>query len=257
MTDKETETAYKRQKKQPGKRKKRKKRHPVLVFLIILIVLVLVGVFGFKTKEIQITGNERVTDDEVKELIRCDKSYGNTLILWLINRKIDISSEPLLSSIQLSVENPQKVVVHVREQKLVAAVKNNDQYSYVNEKGRIILTQDDKIQDIPMLDGIQIKSAENGDVLTADDDTVLESILNIAALLNEDEITADTIGMTSDGGYNLVMGKATVLLGKDIYMEEKLSELKDLLPNLDGLSGTLHLEEYDSTKDSIIFTKDS
>ena len=40
-------------------------------------------------------------------------------------------------------------------------------------------------------------------------------------------------------------------------MEEKLSELKDLLPNLDGLSGTLHLEEYDSTKDSIIFTKDS
>ena len=179
------------------------------------------------------------------------------MILWLLNRKIDISSEPLLSGIRLSIENPQKVVVHVREQQLVAAVKNNDQYSYVNEKGRIILTQDDKIQDIPMMDGIQIKSAENGDVLTAADDTVLDSILNIAALLNEDEITADTIGITSDGGYDLVMGKVTVLLGKDIYMEEKLSELKDLLPNLDGLSGTLHLEEYDSTKDSFIFTKDS
>ena len=119
------------------------------------------------------------------------------------------------------------------------------------------MTQDDKIPDIPMMDGIQIKSAENGDVLTANDDTVLDSILNIAALLNEEEITADTIDITSDGGYDLVMGKVTVLLGKDIYMEEKLSELKDLLPNLDGLSGTLHLEEYDSTKDSIIFTKDS
>lgn len=163
MADKGTETVYKRQRKQPGKRKK-KKRHPVLAFLIILIVLVLVGVFGFQTKDIQITGNERVTDDKVKELIQCDKSYGNTLILWLINRKIDISSEPLLSGIRLSIENPQKVVVHVREQQLVAAVKNNDQYSYVNEKGRIILTQDDKIPDIPMMDGIQIKSAENGDV---------------------------------------------------------------------------------------------
>ena len=256
MADKGTETVYRRQRKQPGKRKK-KKRHPVLAFFIILIVLVLVGVFGFQTKDIQITGNERVTDDKVKELIQCDKSYGNTLILWLINRKIDISSEPLLLGIRLSIENPQKVVVHVREQQLVAAVKNNDQYSYVNEKGRIILTQDDKIPDIPMLDGIQIKSAENGDVLTANDDTVLDSILNIAALLNEEEIIADTIGITSDGGYDLVMGRVTVLLGKDIYMEEKLSELKDLLPNLDGLSGTLHLEEYDSTKDSIIFTKDS
>ena len=150
MADKGTETVYKRQRKQPGKRKK-KKRHPVLAFLIILIVLVLVGVFGFQTKDIQITGNERVTDDKVKELIQCDKSYGNTLILWLINRKIDISSEPLLSGIRLSIENPQKVVVHVREQQLVAAVKNNDQYSYVNEKGRIILTQDDKIPDIPMM----------------------------------------------------------------------------------------------------------
>lgn len=257
MTDQEAENVYKRQNKRSTKRKKKKKRHPVFVFLIILIVLVLVGVFGFQTKEIQITGNERVTDNEVKELIQSDKSYGNTLILWIMNRKIDISSEPLLSSIQLSVENPQKVVVRVREQKLVAAVKNNDQYSYVNEKGRIILTQDDKIQDIPVLNGIQIKSAENGDVLTADDDTVLDSILNIAALLNEDEITADTIGITSDGGYNLLIGKVTVLLGKDIYMEEKLSELKDLLANLEGLSGTLHLEEYDSTKDSIIFTKDS
>ena len=40
-------------------------------------------------------------------------------------------------------------------------------------------------------------------------------------------------------------------------VQEKISELNDLLSKLEGLSGTLHLEEYDSTKDSIIFTKDS
>ena len=79
MADKGTETVYKRQRKQPGKRKK-KKRHPVLAFFIILIVLVLVGVFGFRTKDIQITGNERVTDDKVKELIQCDKSYIDFLV---------------------------------------------------------------------------------------------------------------------------------------------------------------------------------
>lgn len=257
MADKETETAYKRHKKQSGKQKKRKTRHPVLIFFIILIVLILVGVFGFRTKDIQITGNERVTDDEIRELIQSDKCYGNTLILWLMNRKVDISSQPLLSGIQVSVENPQKVVVHVREQQLVAAVKNNKQYSYVNEQGTIILTQDDKLQGIPVINGVQLQGAEVGDVLTADDSAVLESILSIASLLHEDDITVDTLGTVSDGGYQLVMGKVTVLLGKDIYMEEKLSELKDILPNLDGLSGSLHLEEYDSTKDSIIFTKDS
>ena len=258
MTDKETENAYGQQNRKPsGKQKKKKKGHPLLIFFIILIVLVLVGIFGFQAKDIQITGNQRVTDDEVKELIQVDKSYGNTLILWMLNRRTDISSQPLLSGIQVSIQNPQKVVVHVREQKLIGAVKNNDQYSYVNDQGKIILTQGEKIQEIPLLNGIQIQDAETGDVLSADDDTVLESLLSIASLVNEDAISVDSVGTTSDGGYQLVMGKVTVLLGKDIYMEEKLSELNDLLPNLDGLSGTLHLEEYDSTKDSIIFTKDS
>ena len=70
-------------------------------------------------------------------------------------------------------------------------------------------------------------------------------------------ITADSLGKSDDGGYYIVMGTVKVLLGKDIYMEEKISELNDLLSKLEGLSGTLHLEEYDSTKDSIIFTKDS
>lgn len=258
MADKETEAVYKQQKgRQSGKQKKKRKGHPLIIFFVILIVLVLTGIFGFQARDIQITGNQRVTEDEIKELIQVDKCYGNTLVLWMLNRKTDISSQPLLSDIQVSVQNPQKVIVRVREQRLVGAVKNNGKYSYVNEQGKIILTQEEKIQEIPVLSGIQIQNAENGDVLSSDDSAVLESLLSIASLVNEDGIAADTIGTTADGGFQIVMGKVTVLLGKDIYMEEKLSELNDLLSNLDGLSGTLHLEEYDSTKDSIIFTKDS
>ena len=48
-----------------------------------------------------------------------------------------------------------------------------------------------------------------------------------------------------------------VQLGKSQYLEEKISEFKDLVPNLSGLKGVLHLEDYDPSKDSIIFTKDS
>ena len=86
---------------------------------------------------------------------------------------------------------------------------------------------------------------------------VFADFLDIAAILRSEAITADSLGKSDDGGYYIVMGKVKVLLGKDIYMEEKISELNDLLSKLEGLSGTLHLEEYDSTKDSIIFTKDS
>ena len=79
--------------------------------------------------------------------------------------------------------------------------------------------------------------------------------MDIAAILRSEAITADSLGKSDDGGYYIVMGKVKVLLGKDIYMEEKISELNDLLSKLEGLSGTLHLEEYDSTKDSIILQR--
>ena len=46
--------------------------------------------------------------------------------------------------------------------------------------------------------------------------------------------------------------------GKNVYMNEKIGELKSLQqqPEVQGQAGTFHLEEYDATKDSIIFTKE-
>ena len=89
------------------------------------------------------------------------------------------------------------------------------------------------------------------------DEDMLEDMLEIALILEESEVQAEKIGLAEDGRYMLTMGNVRVQLGRNIYMSEKISELKGLLPELEGLSGVLHLEEYDATKDSIIFRKDS
>ena len=234
MTDTDREMQESQRRKRPGKQKKKKKSTKGWLVLIVTVGLILAVVFGCRIKTIRITGNERVSDETIQTLIQYDKCQNNSLLLWLLNRKTDISSEPLLNSIHVQLRNPQTIVVQVNEEKLSGYVQSEDEYIYVNDSGKIVLKQTEKLQDVLLLSGITADTAEVGEA-----------------------ITADSLGKSDDGGYYIVMGKVKVLLGKDIYMEEKISELNDLLSKLEGLSGTLHLEEYDSTKDSIIFTKDS
>ena len=47
-----------------------------------------------------------------------------------------------------------------------------------------------------------------------------------------------------------------MLLGKDIENDEKIVKLKQLLPDLQGMKGTLHLENYDEDMKNITFKKE-
>ena len=242
------------------RRTKQKKKYHTKKWLIVLIVFVLligVTVLGFRIKHLEITGNERVSDETIQSLIQYDKCQNNAWLLWLMNRKVDLSSEPLLNAIHIRIKNPQTVIVQVDEEKIAGYVTSDDTYLFVNDSGRIILKQADKIKGVLLLKDITADSTEVGEQLVSEDTGIFSDFLDISKILRSNEISADSLSCTTGIGYCVTLGKVRVLLGKDIYMEEKISELNDLMPKLDGLSGILHLEEYDSTKDSIIFTKDS
>lgn len=257
MTEAEREENRRKIKKHPVKPKKKKHTRKWLIVLAIIVILIGVGVFGFRIKNLQITGNERVSDETIQSLIQYDKCQNNALLLWVMNRKVDLSSEPLLNAIHIRIKNPQTVIVQVNEEKLAGYIVSDGTYLFVNDSGKIVLKQSDKISGVLLLDGITADGSEVGEQLVSEDTGIFSDFLDISKILRSNEISADSLSLTTGIGYCVTLGKVRVLLGKDIYMEEKISELNDLIPKLEGLSGTLHLEEYDSTKDSIIFTKDS
>ena len=137
--------------------------------LIVTVGLILAVVFGCRIKTIRITGNERVSDETIQTLIQYDKCQNNSLLLWLLNRKTDISSEPLLNSIHVQLRNPQTIVVQVNEEKLSGYVQSEDEYIYVNDSGKIVLKQTEKLQDVLLLSGITADTAEVGEQLVSDD----------------------------------------------------------------------------------------
>ena len=105
------------------------------------------------------------------------------MLLWLLNRKTDISSEPLLNSIYVQLRNPQTIVVQVNEEKLSGYVQSEDEYIYVNDSGKIVLKQTEKLQDVLLLSGITADTAEVGEQLVSDE-IVLASQMTAAIILS-------------------------------------------------------------------------
>ena len=54
----------------------------------------------------------------------------------------------------------------------------------------------------------------------------------------------------------LYMGELRVLLGKAVDLEEKIMELRYMLPELSGKKGTLRMENYTEETKTITFEPD-
>lgn len=67
----------------------------------------------------------------------------------------------------------------------------------------------------------------------------------------------DSVEITPEGRTLLHIRDVSVDLGSDGRVEVKLRELEGIYPKLAGRRGTLHLENYDGTKNRVIFTEDT
>ena len=225
----------------------------ILGFFIVASVTVVVV---FQTRSLQIEGTKMVSDDVIKKEIQYNKSSGNSLILMLLNRKTDVSDNNMIDSIDVQLKNPWTVRVLVKEQQVVCCVATGKSYIYLNSGGNVVSTSSSEDYDLPVVQGLEVNDVMVGMRLDAADESILDDVTAIGEDLQEYEVKADMINVLEDYKYSLLIGNVTVLLGRNIYMEEKISELANLQDQLEGLAGTLHLENYDASKESIIFTKD-
>ena len=103
-----------------------------------------------------------------------------------------------------------------------------------------------------------------GEKIDIDDWSVLNTLHAMMSSFERYEIMPDSIYINDEqaiGGdeddivktSELHFGSVKVLVGQDEYLEEKMRRLAAILPHLNGMSGTLHLESYDEETENIIF----
>lgn len=236
--------------------KRRKKNKALFLVVTVLLVFLLWGVFGLRIKEIQVSGNDHYSKEEVSAMIRKEGMVDNTLFVYLKYKMFKEETVPFIDKIDLTFVDIHTLSAEVYEKKIVGYFEYLGSYLYFDKDGIIVESSSDLIEGIPQITGLKFHSVELYKELPVESDEIFDEILSLTQALSKYEIVPDKVFIDSELDITLYFENAKVLMGKNKLIDEKMSRLKSILPNLEGLSGKLHMEDFTKETKDITFEKD-
>ena len=109
---------------------------------------------------------------------------------------------------------------------------------------------------MPCITRLTFESVALDEKLPVKDDSVFNTILGIARIVEKYDIMPDQVEFNDKYEITLYYGTIRVTLGVDNLLEEKITRVAAILPKLTGKSGVLHMEDYTKDTVNIIFTED-
>ena len=85
------------------------------------------------------------------------------------------------------------------------------------------------------------------------EDTVLNTAVALSTIFAKNDNTPDHIQFDEKGSISLLYGDITVQLGRDQFLEDKMTRVIAILPQLSGQKGILHLENVTDSVKTITF----
>jgi cell division protein FtsQ len=237
--------------------KKNKRKLIVLIVLVVLLIAAAITIISvFSVKKVTITGNEHYTEDEIKQLVFSNKySYNSLYLSWKYNYKKDYSF-PFIDTIDIEMKSNNEVKINVYEKSMVGYIEYLGSYMYFDKDGIVVESSSEKVEGVPLITGLKFDHIILYNTLPVKDEAVFNTIVSLTQLLAKYEIAPDKIYFNSSYEMTLYFGDAKVYLGKDNETEEKIIRLRSILPDLEGLSGVLHMENFQEGETNITFEKD-
>lgn len=231
------------------------KKWIVLGITLILLVSGLLFVNSFKLKEIQIAGCDTVDEQVVRDAIESRRFSGNTLTLFISNKLNPIDGIPFVEKLEIKFESRNKIIVTVYEKSIAGCVEYMNQYIYFDKDGIVLESSSDIIEGVPCIKGLNFERWEMGKKLPIDDKTKFQHILQITQLIDKYELSIDGIKFTGENEIVLYHKDITIEMGDGENLAIQMMNLGSILEELEGLSGTLNMKDFDSDDATASFSK--
>ncbi len=256
-------------KKRAKKKRKTKKlnrfsNHKSLFVIGAMVALFLLGILGayiyviknYEVTTVYVEGNVHYTNEEIIDMV-LEGRYGNNSLLlsWKYKDK-SIEDVPFVAKMDVAVLDPHTIKIEVYEKALAGYVEYLERYMYFDKDGIVVETSLQKTPGIPLVTGLSFDHVVLYEPLPVEDEAIFTSILNITQLVNKHELRIDRIYFGIDNTLTLYFGDVKVALGSPEDLDEKIMELQYMLPQLEGMSGTLRMENYTEDKKNIAFEPD-
>ena len=243
---------------------KKKTGRPIYIISLVLVSVIVIALFVlfglFHIRQVDVIGNEYYSAEEIQKMVMSDSLSENSLYLtWKYSQPDAADDLTFLSAVDITMVNPYHVQIKVYEKSIVGYLMYSGSMVYFDKDGVVIEISQEKREGIPAYSGIDISEPKISELIPVADEKFRDDIIaeaqTIQEILCQNGIQPKEVHYDDKQQLILYFANNRVMLGDNSYMEEKLSNLQSLMPQMEELSGTLHMEDYTAGTTTITFKK--
>lgn len=225
-----------------------------------LLIFVLVFFLGFQVTSVKVEGNSFYSDEQIKNMILDVPLAKNSILAGFINTEKETKDASMIEQVSVVRKDRNTLILQVKEKQLVGYIEYQGRCVNFDRQGIIQIITEEPIENIPMIEGINVKEVQQGEKLKGISTGKLNTLLSVGKMLEKMEEKPDRLVFNELNQLVLYYGNIEVRLGDDENMDEKINRMVGILPYLEGRTGILHLENITEDTRSVVFddtTQDS
>lgn len=227
----------------------------------LIAVLLLAGVIFFFTyyqvDEVQVMGSSHYSEKQIKKMVLRGPMASNSVLSPLIYTKKNTKDVPFVEGYTVTRLNRHTICVSVKEKDIVGCIPYLDSYIYFDRNGTFIESSTERNEKIPFFDGIKVKHVIYNEELPIKDKMVMNTAVALSTIFQKNDKIPDHIEFSDDGQISLLYGDITVKLGKDEYLEDKMTRVLAILPLISDKKGILHAENVNDNSKMITLEQET
>lgn len=241
--------------KRVARARKKKTRMTIGIVIAALIGLFVAAWFICTVQKVEVVGNENYSAKEIENLVLTSSLDYNTIYLWYQNKYKTIETPPFLDMVEIEIVSCNSIRIHAYEKSIMGYVEYLGNYVYFDKDGTVLETSNKLREGLPVVKGLGFDKMVLYEKLPVKDQEVFGTLVTLTQMLAKNELIPDCIEFTVDGQIDMTFAEVLVRLGKDEHMDNKIARLTGILPQLEGRSGILYMEDVDETTQRISFKK--
>lgn len=228
----------------------------VLSFLVLLIMLGLVFWKGFRIQKVEVDGSDLYPAANIENWILNDKLSWNAMYVWAKYLVTDPEEIPFLEEPKITMKDPHTLHIQLKEKDIIGYlyVPAVGQNAYFNEDGIVVETSSERLENIMAITGITLEDVTPGEKIPIKQGQ-LKRMLNLTKALHKYQIMPQSVSYDDYSNIMLQYDSVTVNFGNSEYLTEKTSALSEIIPQLKGMTGILHMENWTEESTDIPFEK--
>lgn len=227
------------------KRMKKLKIAKYLMLIALFITLIVVTMFSplFNIKSIVVTGNNKITQNEIISLSQVQLEE-NTYKINKYKVKQRIKENAYIEDVTIKRKLPSELQISIVERQVAFMIEYGASFVYIDNQGYILEISENKLE-LPILQGIQTESAqfEAGKRLEIEDLQKMNTVLKIMEIAKNNDISniITRIDIEDEENYKIIFEtkEKTAYLGDNSNLNTKILTIKAILEKNEGIAGEI------------------